>query len=48
MTVLMETEETVKMVEGVLVKTTEVGLGDSDGVTTVMDDRTCNKGEWTV
>jgi hypothetical protein len=34
--------------EGVLVKTTEVGLGDSDGVTTVVDDGTCNKGERTV
>jgi hypothetical protein len=33
----METGEAVKMVEGVLVKTTEVCLGDSDGVTTVMD-----------
>jgi hypothetical protein len=28
---------------------TEVGLGDSDGVTTVVDDRTCNnKGERTI
>jgi hypothetical protein len=44
----METEETVEMVEGVLVKTTEVGLGDSDGVTTIVDDGTCNKGDRTV
>jgi hypothetical protein len=48
MSVLMETEETVEMVEGVLVKTTEVGLGDCDGVTTVVDDGTRNKGERTV
>jgi hypothetical protein len=48
MSVLMETEETVEMVEGVLVKTTEVGLGDCDGVTTVVDGGTCNKGERTV
>jgi hypothetical protein len=41
----IETEETVKMVEGVLVKTTEVGLGDSDSVITIVDDGTCNKGE---
>jgi hypothetical protein len=41
----METEETVETMEGVLVKTTEVGLGDSDGVTTVVDDGTCNRGE---
>jgi hypothetical protein len=38
--------ETVEMVEGVLVKVTEVGLeGDGDGVTTVADDGTSNKGE---
>jgi hypothetical protein len=42
------TEETVETVEGVLVKLTEVGLGDSDGVTTVVDDGTCNKGERTI
>jgi hypothetical protein len=46
--VLMEMEETVETMEGVLVKMTEVGLGDSDGVTTVVDDRTCNEGERTV
>jgi hypothetical protein len=46
--VLMETEETVETMEGVLVKTTEVGPGDSDSVTTVVDDGTCNKGERTV
>jgi hypothetical protein len=33
---------------GVSVKMTEAGLGDSDDVTTVMDDGTCNKGERTV
>jgi hypothetical protein len=33
---------------GVVVKATEVGLGDSDGVTTIVDDGTCNKGERTV
>jgi hypothetical protein len=38
MSVLMETEETVETMEGVLVKATEVGLGDNDGVTTVVDD----------
>jgi hypothetical protein len=37
--------EDVETLEGVLVKMTEVRLGDSDGVTTVMDDGTCNKGE---
>jgi len=42
------TEETVETVEGVLVKATEVGLGDSDGVTTVVDDGTRNEGERTV
>jgi hypothetical protein len=48
MSVLMEREEAVEMMEGVLVKVTEVGLGDSDGVTIVVDDGTCNKVEWTV
>ena len=48
MSVLMEMEETVETMEGVLVKMTEVGLGNSDGVTTVVDDGTCNKGERTV
>ena len=43
--VLMEMEETVEMTKGVLVKTTEVALRDSDGVTTVMDNGTCNKGK---
>jgi hypothetical protein len=33
--------------EDVLVKETEVGLEDGDGVITVVDDRTCNKGERT-
>ena len=42
MDVVMETVETV---EGVLVKATEVGLEDCDGVTTVVDGGTCNKGE---
>ena len=45
MSVLMEAEETVETMEGVLVKTTEVAVGGSDGVTTVVDDGTCNKGE---
>ena len=40
MFILRETEETVEMVEGVLVKMTEVSLEDSDDVTTVVDDRT--------
>ena len=40
MFILRETEETVEMVEGVLVKMTEVSLRDSDGVTAVVDDRT--------
>ena len=40
-------EETVGTMEGVLVKMNEVGLGDSDSVTTV-DDGTCNKEEWSV
>jgi hypothetical protein len=48
MSVLMEMEETIEMMEGVLIKITEVGLGDSDGFTTVVDDGTCNKGERTV
>jgi hypothetical protein len=37
-------EEAVKMADGVRVKVTEVGLGDGDNVTTVVDDGTCNKG----
>jgi hypothetical protein len=41
-------EEAVETADGVLVKATEVGLGDSDGVTTVVDDGTCNEGERTV
>jgi hypothetical protein len=45
MLVLMKMKETIETMEGVLVKMTEVGLGDSDGVTTVVDDGTCNKGE---
>jgi hypothetical protein len=48
MPVLMKTEETIGTVEGVLVKMTEVGLGCRDGVTTVVDDGTCNKGKRTV
>jgi len=44
----METEEIVEMVKGVLVKTTEVGLGDSSGVTAIVNDGTCNKGERTI
>ena len=45
MSVLMETEETVKLKKGVLVKTTEAALGDSDSVSTTVDDGTCNKGK---
>lgn len=37
--------EAVETADGVLVKATEVGLGDSDGVTTVVDDGTCKEGE---
>ena len=48
MSVIME--NVGETAEGVLVvKATEVGLGDGDGVTTtVVDGRTCNKGERTV
>jgi hypothetical protein len=42
MSVLMEIEETVEMVEGVLVKMVEGRSGDSMGVTTVVEDGTCN------
>ena len=35
----METEETVETVEGILVRTTEVGLGNSDDVTTIKGER---------
>ena len=44
---MVETDETVEIMEGILVMT-ELGLGDSDGVTTVVDDGACNEGEWTV
>ena len=44
----MEMEETVGAMEGVLVKTTEVALGDSDGATTAVDVGTYNKGEGTI
>ena len=40
MSILKETKETVKIVESVLVKTTEVSLEDGNGVTTIMDNRT--------
>lgn len=40
--------ENVKMLKGVLVKTTKVGVEDSDSATTIVDDRTCNKKEWTM
>lgn len=46
--VLMETEETVETVDGVRVKATEIALVDCDGVTTVVDDGTCNEGERTI
>jgi hypothetical protein len=45
MAVVMEDVETLV---DVLDKVTEVGLEDSDGVTTVVDDGTCNKGERSV
>ena len=38
----------VETLEGVLVKMTEVGLGDSDGVYYRHGRRTCNKGERSV
>ena len=38
----------IESLEGVLVKATKVGVEDSDSVTTIMDDRTCNKREWTM
>jgi hypothetical protein len=44
MAVVMEDVETL---DGVLLKATDVGLEDSDGVTTVVDGGTCNKGERT-
>jgi hypothetical protein len=40
--------EDVETLEGVRVKATEVGVGDCDGVTTVVDDGTCNKEERSV
>jgi hypothetical protein len=42
----MEKEDTVEMVESVLVnlKLTGTGSGDSEGVTTVVEDKTCNEG----
>jgi hypothetical protein len=40
----MEMEDTVEMVESVLVKLKGTGSGDSEGVTTVVEDGTCNEG----
>jgi hypothetical protein len=40
--------EDVETLEGVRVKATEVGVGDCDGVTTVVDGGTCNKEERSV
>jgi len=45
---LIEIEDTVETVEGVLVRVTGNLSGDSTGVTTVVEDRTCNDGEWKV
>jgi hypothetical protein len=44
MSVLMDMEETVKTVEGVLVKTIEAGLGDGDGVTQSWTTELATKG----
>ena len=41
---LIEIEDTVEIVEGVLVKLTGARSGDIKGVTTVVEDRTCNEG----
>jgi hypothetical protein len=46
--ILLEMEETVETVEGVQVKMVEGRLGDSTGVTTVVEDGTCNEVEGTV
>ena len=40
--------EDIEMLEGVLVKATDVGLEDSNRVTTVVNNGTCNKDEWSV
>jgi hypothetical protein len=40
--------EDVEKLEGVLVNATEVDLEDSNGVTTVVGDGTCNKEERSV
>ena len=48
MSVLIEIEDTVETVEGVLVKVTGDLSGDSTGVTTVVEDKTCSEGEGTV
>jgi hypothetical protein len=45
---LIEIEDTVETVEGVLVRVTGNHSGDSTGVTTVVEDGACNDGEWTV
>jgi hypothetical protein len=41
---LIEIEDTVETVEGVLVRVTGNLSGDSTGVTTVVEDGTCNDG----
>ena len=41
---LMEIEDTVEIVEGVLVKLTGASWGDIKGVTTLVEDGTCNEG----
>jgi hypothetical protein len=44
----MEMEEIVETVEGVLVKMVAARAGGSMGVTTVVEERTCNEVEGTV
>ena len=48
MSVLIEIEDTVETVEGVLVKVTGNLSGDDTGVTTVVEVRACSGGEGTV
>jgi hypothetical protein len=41
---LIKIEDTVEIVEGVLVKLTGARSGDIKGITTLMEDGTCNEG----
>ena len=41
---LIEIKDTVEIVEGVLVKLTGASWGDIKGVTTLVEDGTCNEG----